>query len=196
MNGLRHLPNLLSGARLLCAAPLGWLILDGNDRMALLLLAIAGATDLLDGALAKRMGWQSALGAWLDPAADKLMTLVVLLCLFVVGALPAWFVAIAIGRDLALAIGSLLFHWLVRQLKPEPNALGRSAVFAQILFLAFVLLDRGLWPVADRSLWWMSVMAGTLTLASAADYVVRFVQETRAAWQGADPKDKEDRDVH
>ena len=34
------------------------------------------------------------------------------------------------------------------------------------------------------------------TLASAADYVVRFVQETRAAWQGADPKDKEDRDVH
>ncbi|MBK8285328.1 MAG: CDP-alcohol phosphatidyltransferase family protein [Ahniella sp.] len=180
---MRHLPNLLSGLRLLCTVPLALWILDGQDARALYLLVFAGLTDLLDGFLAKRFGWQSAVGAWLDPAADKLLALVVLACLFVVDALPLWFVLVVVGRDLILALGSLAFHWFVRTLKPEPNVLGRSAVFAQTLFLAFVLLDRGLVPVADRSLWWMANIATVLTLASGVDYVIRFIQKTRAAWR-------------
>lgn len=183
----RHIPNLLSGLRLACALPLGWALLEGHHDIALVLLAAAGVTDLLDGFLAKRMGWQSALGAWLDPAADKLVALVVLLALFATGHVPAWFAAIAITRDLVIAGGSLAFHWMVRTLRPQPTVLGRSAVFAQVLYLGFVLLDLAFMPVADRSLWWMAHIAAALTLASGADYVVRFAQEARAVARSGQP---------
>ena len=192
---MRHLPNLLSGLRLLCTLPLGLWILDGQNAYALYLLVFAGLTDLLDGFLAKRFGWQSAIGAWLDPAADKMLALVVLACLFAVDALPLWFVLVVVGRDLVLALGSMAFHWFVHTLRPEPNVLGRSAVFAQTLYLAFVLLDRGLIPVADRSLWWMANIATALTLASGVDYVIRFVQKTRAAWHENATENGRDPDV-
>lgn len=179
---LRHLPNLLSGLRLISALPIAWLISTQRFDLGLLLLTVAGVSDLLDGFLAKRFQWQSALGAWLDPAADKLLNLAVLLSLWQVGAVPMWFLAIAIGRDLLLAFGSLAYLGLIGALKPEPSVLGRSAVFAQLSYLGFVLVDLGLTPVADRSLLWMSWIAAALTLASSVDYVLRFAERARQEW--------------
>ncbi|AVP99639.1 hypothetical protein C7S18_21760 [Ahniella affigens] len=179
---LRHLPNLLSGLRLISALPIALLISTQRFGLALVVLAIAGTSDLLDGFLAKRFEWQSALGAWLDPAADKLLSLSVLLSLWQAGAVPLWFLAVALGRDLLLALGTLAYVALVGQLKPEPSVLGRSAVFALLSYLAFVLVDLGLTPVADRSLLWMSWISASLALASSADYVLRFAERARQEW--------------
>lgn len=180
---LRHLPNVLSGLRLASAWPIAWLILEQRFAHALWLLALAGASDLLDGFLAKRFQWQSSIGAWLDPAADKLLSLVVLLSLWQIQAVPLWFLGIVIGRDLLLAFGSLAYVRWVGGLRPEPSVLGRSAVFAQMSYLGFVLVDLGLLPIADRSLLWMSWIAASLTLASSVDYVLRFTERTRTEWQ-------------
>src|SRR5580765_6764447 len=86
----RHLPNLLTASRMLMVVPLAWLILDGHYRGALLVAASAGATDALDGLLAKRYGWQSWLGGVLDPLADKLLLIACFVSLDLAGAIPDW----------------------------------------------------------------------------------------------------------
>ncbi len=96
---VRHLPNLLSGLRLLAAPFAAWLILSGHDMAALLTFAAAGLSDGLDGFIARRWGVTSVSGAWLDPAADKLLMLLCFTALFAVGGAPFWLVALVIARD-------------------------------------------------------------------------------------------------
>ena len=70
---LRHLPNLISVARIILVGPVVWALLDGRYTLAFWLFVIAGASDGIDGFLAKRFGWSSRLGGILDALADKLL---------------------------------------------------------------------------------------------------------------------------
>src|SRR3954468_20772781 len=87
---VRHLPNLLSALRLLAAPVAAWLILQGHDIAALLTFAAAGASDGLDGFIARRWGVTSAFGAWLDPVADKLLMLFCFTSLYCIDVTPRW----------------------------------------------------------------------------------------------------------
>lgn len=78
MANLRYLPNAISTLRLLTVPALIWLVWLGADRAFAWLLVAAGATDVLDGWLARRYGWVSKMGALLDSAADISVVLVVL----------------------------------------------------------------------------------------------------------------------
>ena len=69
----RHLPNLLTAARVLLALPVALAIGYRDYRTALVLAALAALTDAFDGFLARRFAWQSRLGELLDPLADKLL---------------------------------------------------------------------------------------------------------------------------
>src|ERR1700752_2148047 len=76
VNGvLKHLPNLLTWLRLAAAPGLAFLLVSGADRAALGVFAFAGLSDAADGFLAKRFGFASRFGRYLDPAADKLLML-------------------------------------------------------------------------------------------------------------------------
>ena len=79
MTHLRHLPNVISVLRLGSVPVLAWLAWNGADRVFAWLLVVAGATDMLDGWLARKYGWVSRIGAVLDSAADIAMVMVVLL---------------------------------------------------------------------------------------------------------------------
>src|SRR4029079_3188209 len=109
---VRHLPNLLSALRLLAAPFAAWLIVHGHDIAALLTFAAAGASDGLDGFIARRWGVMSNFGAWLDPAADKLLMLLCFTALFAVGMTPLWLLALVVVRDVAIAAGWLLIRVL------------------------------------------------------------------------------------
>ena len=88
-----QLPNALTVSRMVMALPLLWLLASARWQAALVLALVAGATDVLDGFLAKRYGWQSVLGGILDPIADKLLLSVCFLGLWSSGQLPTWIVA-------------------------------------------------------------------------------------------------------
>src|ERR1700710_2424769 len=109
---IRHLPNLLSALRLLAAPLAAWLILDGHDIAALLVFSAAGASDGLDGFIARRWGVTSDFGAWLDPAADKMLMLLCLIALCHIGAGPVWLLVLVAARDLAIAAGWLMIKLL------------------------------------------------------------------------------------
>lgn len=99
--------NLLSLGRAATGPLIASLIWHGNWPLAVPLLAASGATDWLDGYVARRLKQESVLGSYLDPAADKVLICCVVGALAAKSLLPAWVAAVVIGRDVALVVGML-----------------------------------------------------------------------------------------
>lgn len=97
-------PNVLSLLRLAGVPLFLWLLLGPrHDGLAILVLALSGLTDWMDGKLARLLNQSSKLGALLDPAVDRLYTLSTLLAFGLRAILPWWVIAVLLGRDLVLA---------------------------------------------------------------------------------------------
>ena len=89
---LKHIPNILCIIRILLVFVFIYLALNDMLYAALIVFLVAGATDVVDGYLARRNNWISELGKILDPFADKLMQCTVLVVLCILGVIPVWFV--------------------------------------------------------------------------------------------------------
>ena len=100
---LRHIPNILTVLRIL-SVPCIVLLLD--TPWAFRIFFVAGWSDIIDGYLARRFQWQSKLGGYLDPIADKLMMTSLYIALTMRGVLPPWLTFIVLGRDVAIAANS------------------------------------------------------------------------------------------
>lgn len=137
---LRHLPNLLSALRLAAAPLAGWLMLNGDDGAALAVFVAAGFSDLLDGYLARTLGVTSAFGAWLDPAADKLLMILCFLALLWLGHAPLWLVVVVLASDGAVALGAALSWVLGLPLRMAPLLVGKANTAVQILYIGAWLL--------------------------------------------------------
>ncbi len=106
---LKHIPNILCIIRLLLIFVFIFLALKGDLYAALVVFFVAGATDVLDGYLARRNNWVSDLGKILDPLADKLMQFTVLVVFYFLGLIPIWFVIPFVVKDgLSLLMGMLV----------------------------------------------------------------------------------------
>ncbi|UCR89814.1 CDP-diacylglycerol--glycerol-3-phosphate 3-phosphatidyltransferase [Mycetocola spongiae] len=131
------LPNLLSFLRLALVPVFLVLLVEGHDLEALVILAISGITDFLDGYLARKLNQVSKLGKLLDPAADRLYILAALLGLAWREMIPWWLVVAILGRDVMLVgLGAVL-----ARLKHPPlpvNWVGKWATAC--LFIGFPLL--------------------------------------------------------
>jgi len=96
----RDIPNLITAFRFLLVPPVVFLLLSSRFGEALVIFAIAGFSDALDGFLAKHYGWASRLGAALDPLADKLLLVSAFIALGWLELIPVWLVVIVILRDI------------------------------------------------------------------------------------------------
>ncbi|KAA6223316.1 CDP-alcohol phosphatidyltransferase family protein [Streptomyces albofaciens JCM 4342] len=142
------IPNILSMARLVGVPVFLWLILwkefGGPDTKywALLVLALSGVSDYLDGKLARRWNQISSLGRILDPAADRLYILSTLVGLTWRGILPLWVTAALLARELMLliAVGALARH---KYGPPQVNFLGKAATFNLMYAFPLLLLSDG-----------------------------------------------------
>ena len=178
----RWIPNAITGVRMALAAPLAWLILEGDRGAALALALAAGLSDAVDGLLAKRMGWQSRLGGLIDPMADKLMLLACFLSLGLVGEVPAWLVWLVIGRDVVIVLGAVAYHNLIGPLEARPSAISKLTTLLQILLVLALLVD-GLAAVVVPEALLQALIAATAitTAASGAHYVYAWSGKTRRA---------------
>ena len=168
----RDIPNLLTILRLLLVAPIVVLMVKERYAGALVLFAVAGVSDGLDGYLAKRNGWITRLGSFLDPLADKALLVCSYLALGWNGLLPIWLVALVLSRDLVILAGATAFHFLIGRFDAEPTLLSKTNTFAQIVLVLFVVIDQLVeWAtqsVVDSLIY---VVAAT-TIASGIGYVV------------------------
>jgi len=136
-NAVVTLPNVVSFLRLLTVPVFAWLIIQGNDVAALVLLIVFGATDWIDGYLARRLKQRSPLGAKLDPVADRLYILAALIALVIRGIVPTYFLVILVARDvmLALLVPALKRHGMVAL---PVNWVGKAGTM--LLLMAFPLI--------------------------------------------------------
>lgn len=139
---LRHLPNGLSAFRLIAAPFAALFILEARHQEALLTFVLAGASDALDGWLAKAFSLRSRFGALLDPAADKLLMLLCFIALAAVGATPLWLAAAVIGRDVCIVAGVLAAKLANAPLKLEPLIVGKVSTVVQVGYVVLLLVSR------------------------------------------------------
>jgi cardiolipin synthase len=100
-------PNLISVVRLLCAPVFVWLLADGHQIAAALLLALLGASDWIDGWIARRFDQGSTLGKVLDPVADRVLLLVAAVALLVDGSVPVVVGVLVLFREAVVSIAVL-----------------------------------------------------------------------------------------
>lgn len=135
----RHIPNLLTLARILMIPPAMFELVRGNHVSALVILAVAGATDGLDGYLARRFGWDSRLGAILDPLADKFLMMASYLTLGYLSHIPLWLAVLVVGRDLIIMAGAAAYYRIFGQLDIEPTMLSKLNTLLQVALLVVVV---------------------------------------------------------
>lgn len=173
---LLSVPNLITLARL-CAVPLAfWLVLDGLMAAAFGLFVLAGASDAVDGWLARRSGGASRLGAILDPVADKALIVTMYVTLAAVGVLPGWLATLVVFRDLVIVGGVLVLGLLGHPLVIRPLFVSKINTVLQIVLVALTLCLAGFGPVGPVGASMAQVLSWAVavtTLASGVAYVWR-----------------------
>lgn len=175
-------PNVISLLRLAMVPVFAVLIWRGHDGWALAVLALSGASDWLDGVLARRLGQVTKLGQVLDPAADRLFILVTLLGLAARGVVPWWLVAILLAREAMLLV--MLLALARRGYGPlQVHLAGKAGTFALLYAFPLLLLANwggGLGAVASvlgwACAWWGVALywfAGALYVRQAWGLVAR-----------------------
>jgi cardiolipin synthase (CMP-forming) len=182
----RHLPNTLTALRLAAVPWVAWLLHQREWATVAVVVAAAGATDALDGWLARRFGWQSWLGSWLDPIADKVLVAACYLGLALLEAAYAPLALLVVGRDVVIVAGASAYRALVGPLDAHPTKLGKIASPLQLAFVVGVLAALAVEASAEPQLRIGMGLVGLVTLASGIEYVWEWSRRARREWPNRD----------
>src|ERR1700732_3811304 len=190
----RQIPNVIRSIRILLVAPIAVALAHHRLETTIALFGAAALSDAADGFLAKRYGWQSELGAVLDPAADKLLLATVFITLAYMKLVPSWLMAAAVARDAVIVVGALIYRYWFGPLNVRPSVVSK---FNTLCEAAFILAVVGREEFAVPPAWTVTVL-GALVFAtvsvSGLDYVLIYgrralgLAKPRAAARAGDPR--------
>jgi cardiolipin synthase len=167
-----NLPNTLTVVRIFLVPVLLHLLVQERYGATLVVFAVAGFTDGLDGYIAKRWNLSTRLGAVLDPLADKLLVVSSVVLLALQARLPLWLAAVVVGRDVVILSGAVAYRVLIGKVDVAPTRLSKGNTVAQIgVVLAVLVHGAGMTGLST----WLPVFFGlafVTTVASGAQYVV------------------------
>ncbi|MDP9122399.1 MAG: CDP-alcohol phosphatidyltransferase family protein [Acidobacteriota bacterium] len=171
------IPNLLSLLRMGLVPPFIIAVLDGQPKRALVIFLLAGISDALDGAIARFFHQQSALGAYLDPIADKLLLTSAYVSLAIPGLnhgaqIPAWVSVLVIARDVVIVIVVAVLYLALEIRTFQPSVLSKITTVFQVAAVLLVLVS-GLEPSLEPLTLGCLYAVAVLTLASGLDYLYR-----------------------
>jgi cardiolipin synthase (CMP-forming) len=181
-HGVLTLPNLISIGRLLCVPLFLWLLLVRDSEVAAaLLLGVLGATDWVDGWIARHFDQASEVGKVLDPTADRVLLVVAGVALVVDGALPLWVGIVVLAREVVISVAVLaLAAWGARRIDVQWS--GKAGTLALMFALpGFLLADAvsGL-RVPILAVTWVFTIGGLILSYYAA---LAYVPLARAAFR-------------
>ncbi len=168
------IPNVLSIVRILLTPAFVMAFSVRRFDVALMLFAVAGATDALDGFLARLLRQRSYLGAILDPLADKILLDTAYICLALEALVPSWLSIVVISRDLII-VGGLLFLSFLGvdvEYKILPSKVSKVTTLFQIVLVFFIMISSYLnisWPVF---VWGLTGTTTVLTVISGTGYLI------------------------
>lgn len=177
------LPNIVSFVRLLGVPLFLYLLLGAHsDGWAIVVLAVGGGTDWVDGFLARRLGQVSRLGELMDPFIDRLYIVATLLGLTLRDVVPWWFTVALLARELVLVVGLLVLRRYGYG-PPPVHYVGKSATFLLLIALPVLLLaavSTGAAGWAYPTGWGLAWWALVLYWIAGGMYVVQVARVVRA----------------
>jgi cardiolipin synthase (CMP-forming) len=178
---VRHIPNIISVIRILLVVPIA--IALGHDRLALaiFLFGIAAVSDVVDGYLAKRNGWQSELGGVLDPIADKLLLATVFVTLSFLDLVPLWLVVAAVARDFIIVSGAIAYRIFIGPLTAHPSLISKANTLCQGAFIVAVLSRVKFAVPPEWLITWLGALVFATVAVSGIDYVLVYGKRAAAA---------------
>jgi cardiolipin synthase (CMP-forming) len=167
-------PNLITLVRLCCIPVFVWLLFHQKQRgNAAILLASLGATDWVDGSIARRFNQGSTLGKVLDPVADRLLLGTAVVSLMIDGAVPWWFGLLVLGREVAISIAVLGLASLGAR-RIDVTWVGKCATFGLMTAFPLFLASRSTWSwrdIAQVLAWIVGVPSMILSYYAAIGYL-------------------------
>jgi cardiolipin synthase len=170
------LPNAITVVRLLCVPLFVWLLLgkDPADRYdAAVLLALLGATDWVDGYLARHLGQVSTFGKVLDPVADRVLIGVGAIAIFIDGSVPRWFALLVLAREGLVAAATIVLA-LAGARRIDVQWVGKAGTFGLMVALPLFLVGHSsaAWhSLAEVAAWGWGIPSLVLAWYAAITYI-------------------------
>lgn len=157
-------PNLISALRLAAVPVFLWLLFGSEERFqAAVLLGVLGATDWVDGVIARRFHQVSNLGKVLDPTADRVVLGVGVIAILVDGSVPLWLGALVIFREAAVSL-AVVGLALAGAARIDVQWVGKAGTFANFFAFPFFLASEAdiSWATQARGAAWFFAVPGLL----------------------------------
>lgn len=150
------------------------------------LLGAAAFTDFLDGETARRFGWHSKVGVYLDPVADKILLTCVYIGLAIAGAVPIWLLALILGRDIWILTMSAIALRFTKYRELNPSRWGKWSTFAQIMAAVCIIGVRAYGnPIFSEAAGLLVWVVAALAVISGVDYTWRGIAYLRGGQSSA-----------
>ena len=167
-------PNVITMVRLVCIPIFVWLLFGAHEQTAAaILLAVLGATDWVDGYVARHFGQVTTLGKVLDPAADRLLVGTAVISIMVYGAVPLWFGIATIAREVLVSVMVLALASLGAA-RIDVLWVGKAGTFGLMFAYPTFLLGYGdaSWQEPIKVIAWVTGIVGlALAWYAAGSYV-------------------------
>lgn len=136
----RQIPNIITLLRIVLVLPTTWLLWEARYVEGLILMSVAGASDALDGWLARRFQWGSRFGAAMDPVADKLLVAAMFIVFTMQGHIDLWLTVIVLTRDFIILTGAASYRLLFEPIEFAPTFISKANTAMQIITVLLMLL--------------------------------------------------------
>ena len=186
-------PNLITLTRVALVPVFAMMLLQKRALGALLVVLLAGLSDVLDGFAARRWNQQTRIGRLIDPLADKtlLSTAFIMLAIRSLGftyVIPLWLVVIVVARDLIIVAGGFVIFLVRGRREFPPSILGKMSTVMQVATVFWVILSNYVRVSALATSSFLAAITSpsvldafyiatlVLTLASGADYIYKGIR--------------------
>ena len=166
-----NLPNIITLVRLALIPVVAYFLVAKAYGLALPIFLVAALTDVVDGYIARRFKLVSALGATLDPIADKLNVFVVTMLLAWQGLIPIWLAIAIVLRDVIIVGGALAYRAALGHVEIAPTRLSKLNTFIEFAVLLLVMAAAADWIDSGRWIATVFLISLVTVVASGAQYV-------------------------
>ncbi len=176
-----NVPNALSLFRL-CLVPIFSWVYFGNSEVsriyAVIIYAMASATDFLDGKIARKYNQISKLGRILDPLGDKMMTFAVLLCITISNVIPVWAIVVFLAKEIIMGIGGFILYKKFKDMPPA-NYMGKISTVVFFVVCVILMLFSGISETAATVMISIALAVMILALVGYTIRYIRIIKEIR-----------------
>ena len=179
-----NIPNFLTLLRIILVPVVVIFLIQGSFLNATITFIMAALTDALDGFLARTLGQQTELGAYLDPIADKALLTSSFVTLSVLHVIPGWLTVIVISRDIIILLGIAVLSMMSISVNIRPTLVSKITTALQLSTVLVVLSDRCFQGYIHET-WLVALYGATafFTIISGLNYMIRgqklFNQDTK-----------------